>query len=95
MTNRMVSCNYCKATGRVDSGYGGFAKTMCPVCFGRKQISIDLNAKKCRDCNGTGSQKTGYHTLGLVKHNSCRGTGWIAPVKTQAANLVAPHNNIR
>ena len=95
MTNRTVRCNYCNATGKVGSGYGGFAKTMCPICLGRRQISIDSNAKKCRDCNGMGNQNTGYHTLRLVKHNSCHGTGWIAPDKTQTACLIAHHDNMR
>jgi len=89
MINKMVVCNFCKATGKVASGYGGVATTMCPVCLGRRQISIDSNAKRCQDCNGTGSQNTGYHTLCIVKHNRCHGTGWVAPNKTQTASLAA------
>jgi hypothetical protein len=91
MTNKMVCCNYCNATGKVGSGYGSHATTMCPVCLGRSQISIDPNAKKCSGCHGTGRQYTGYYTSGLVKHNSCHGMGWIAPDKTQTSYLVPCH----
>ena len=95
MPNKMIRCNYCNATGKVGSGYGSYAKTMCPVCLGRSQISIDSNAKKCSGCNGTGSQRTGYYTPGIVKHPSCHGTGWIAPQNTQTTYLVACHNKMR
>lgn len=95
MTNKMVRCNYCDATGKIPAGYGGCAATMCPVCLGRSQISIDSNARKCPGCNGTGWQYTGYHTVGLVKHSSCRGTGWITPANKQTAYLLASHNNMR
>ena len=95
MINKMVRCNYCNETGKVGSGYGSYGTTMCPVCLGRGRISIDENAKKCVGCNGTGRQYTGYYTLGLVRHNSCHGTGWIAPATMQTAHTIASHNKMR
>jgi hypothetical protein len=94
MINKMVPCNYCKATGRVGSGYGSYGKTTCPICFGRGQLSIDTNAKKCQGCNGTGRQDTGYFTCSVVKHESCRGTGWISPQGKQTAYNVACYNKM-
>ena len=77
VTTKVVPCGFCDATGRVNSGYGGVAKTTCPVCLGRGKISIDINSQKCRGCNGTGRHNTGYHTRCVEKHNECHGTGWI------------------
>ena len=91
MTKKMVPCGYCRTAGRVGSGYGNYATTVCPVCLGRKQISIDADAKKCQGCDGTGRQYTGHFTLGLVKHESCRGTGWITPRAKQVACSIACH----
>ncbi|MGA9047622.1 MAG: hypothetical protein WB588_01360 [Dehalococcoidia bacterium] len=94
MANKIVRCNYCNATGKVGSGYGSHATTMCPVCFGRGQISIDSDAVKCSGCNGTGRQYTGYFTSGPVKHNACHGMGWITPDKGQAACPVMSTNKM-
>ncbi|MBN1374986.1 MAG: hypothetical protein JXA01_02400 [Dehalococcoidia bacterium] len=80
MTVKVVGCGYCGATGKVGSGYGSYAKTMCPVCLGRGRISVDANAVKCRGCNGTGRHYTGYHTLCVDKHSDCHGKGWVKPV---------------
>jgi hypothetical protein len=95
MATKTVPCNYCLATGKVSSGYGGYAKTACPVCCGRGRISIDENAKKCSGCNGSGRQYTGYHTLGMIKHSTCRGTGWTVPPNKQTAYIVACSGNMR
>jgi len=77
MITKIVPCGYCKATGKVGSGYGNYAKTTCPVCQGRGRFSVDANAIKCSGCNGTGKHLVGYHTLVAEKHSDCRGKGWI------------------
>jgi hypothetical protein len=94
MMNKTVPCNFCKATGKVGSGYGSYGKTSCPVCFGRGQISIDAYAKKCAGCNGSGRLNTGYFTNSVVKHETCRGTGWISPQSRQIAGTVARHERM-
>jgi hypothetical protein len=91
MTNKMVPCGYCSTTGKVGSGYGSYGKTTCPVCLGRGRLSVDANANKCQGCNGTGRQNTGYFTCSTVKHESCRGTGWITPRDKQTAHAIACH----
>ena len=60
VTGKTVPCGYCEATGRVSSGYGGYAKTACPICMGRGEISVLPAAQKCRGCNGTGRQRDRY-----------------------------------
>jgi hypothetical protein len=89
MQSKIVSCSYCGATGKVSSGYGNYATTTCPICFGRRQITISQNAKKCLGCNGTGRQYTGYHTQGLVKHNACHGTGWVEISISQPSLIIS------
>jgi hypothetical protein len=76
MTAKIVPCGFCGSTGKVGSGYGSYGKTTCPVCLGRCRISVNADSVKCRGCNGTGRHFTGYHTVGLQKHNDCHGTGW-------------------
>jgi hypothetical protein len=94
MMTKIVPCNYCRATGKVGSGYGSYGKTTCPVCFGRGQIHVDANARKCEGCNSSGRLNTGYFTNSVVKHETCRGTGWVSTQSKQTAHNVACHNRL-
>lgn len=78
VTGKTVPCGYCESKGKVGSGYGDYARTMCPICLGRGRITVPLDAQRCRGCNGTGRHYAGYHKMGFEKHNDCHGTGWIA-----------------
>jgi hypothetical protein len=77
VTGKTVPCGFCEAKGRVNSGYGGYAKTTCPVCLGRGKITVALEAQKCKGCGGTGRRLSGYYTTFYEKHAECHGTGWI------------------
>ena len=78
MIGKIVPCGFCKATGKIESDFGLSSRTMCPVCAGRKMISVPRNAEKCRDCNGTGRQRCSFPIENIARHIQCRGTGWVA-----------------
>jgi hypothetical protein len=78
MLGKIVPCGYCGATGRIDSGFASYSKTMCPVCLGRRNIQVPVNAEKCRECKGTGRHYRDYMRLTFERHVQCHGTGWVA-----------------
>ncbi len=72
----MVACGFCGASGRIDSGYGTYGKTECPVCHGRARFTVPVDAKRCAGCNGTGRQVTHFGRITIDQHHMCHGTGW-------------------
>ena len=84
---RLISCQYCDATGRILESYDRFntVYATCGICNGHGEIKSELwNQPDCRRCNGSGklitqtTQKIGrrrHSTKFTQPCNVCGGIG--------------------